>query len=82
MNLNKYFSKDNIKDIYDQIFRHDKYDRSDFESDASIYYDEGHRIDYHENDKHEIKKQIKKKSKKVKDKRIVNERLKKWLNRY
>ena len=60
MNLNKYFSKDNVKDISDQNFRHGKYDWSDFESDVSIHYDEGHRIDYHENDKPEIKKQIKK----------------------
>ena len=56
MNLNKYFSKDNVKDISDQIFRHGKYDGSDFESDTSIHYDERHQIDYHENDKPEIKK--------------------------
>ena len=63
MNLNKGFSKDNVTNIFDQIFSYGKYDGSDFDSDASIYYEEGHGIEYHENDKPEIKKQIKKKLK-------------------
>ena len=75
MNLSKCFSKDNGKDISDRIFRYGKYDGSDFESDSSIHYDEGHGIDYNENDKSEIKMQIKKQL--VKDKIIVDERLKK-----
>ena len=57
------FSKNNVKNISDQMFRYGEYDGSDFDSDASIYYEEGHGIEYHENDKPEIKKQIKKKLK-------------------
>ena len=76
MNLNNFFSTDNVKDISDRIFIHGKYGGSSFESDAPIHYDEGHEIDYHENDKTEIKKQIKKKTTKDKDKTIVDERLK------
>ena len=53
--LNKCFSKDNVNVIYDRIFRYGKYDWSDFELYASIHYEEGHRINYHENDKTEIK---------------------------
>ena len=75
MNLNKCFSKDNVKDVSDRIFHHGKYDGSDFEWIASIYYEEGYGVDYHENDKTEIKKEIKKKTKKDKDKKIVDERL-------
>ena len=77
MNLNKYFSKDKVKDISDRIFRHGKYGGSDFESSASIHYAEGHGVEYHENDKTKIKKQRKKKIRKDKDKTIVDERLKK-----
>ena len=57
MNLNKCFSNDNVKDIYDRFFRHGKYDWNGFESDASIHYEEGHGIDYHENDKPVANKQ-------------------------
>ena len=41
------FSKNNVKNISDQMFRYGKYDGSDFDSDASIYYEEGHGIEYH-----------------------------------
>ena len=54
MNLNKGFSKDNVTNIFDQIFSYGKYDVSDFELDASIHYEEGHGIDYHENNKPEL----------------------------
>ena len=58
MNLNKGFSKDNVTNIFDQIFSYGQYDGSDFELDTSINCEEGHGIDYYENDKPEIKKQI------------------------
>ena len=49
--------KTRLRIFLHRIFRQDKYDESDFESDASIHYDEGHRIDYHENDKPVANKQ-------------------------
>ena len=78
VNLNKCFSNGNVKDISDYIFRCGKYDGSDFESDASINYEEGYGIDYHENDNTEIKKQIKK----VKDKKLLMKGWKKQVNQY
>ena len=65
-----------------RIFRQDKYDESDFESDASIHYAEIHGADYHENDKTKIKIKIKKQIKKKKDKTIVDEKLKKLVRQY
>ena len=63
MDFSNYFSKDNVNDISNQIFRTGKYYGSDFESDEEIHYDEGHGLDYHENDESEIKNQTKKNQK-------------------
>ena len=71
VNLNIFFSTDNVKDISDRISHHGKYGGSGFESDAPIHYDEGHEIDYHENDKTEIKKQKKRKQQKIKIKQLL-----------
>ena len=80
MKVNECFSNDKVQDVCDRIFRQGKYYGSDYDSDESIHYEEGHGVDYHENDKTKVKtkvkNKIKKKTKKDKDKMIIDESLK------
>ena len=45
--------------FFDRNFHQGKYYGSDYDSDKSIYYAEGHGVDYHENDRTKVKKNIK-----------------------
>ena len=68
MKINECFSYDKVKDVSDRFFRQCKYYGSDYNSDESIHYAEGHGFNYHENDKIKVEKK--------KDKMIVDESLK------
>ena len=56
MKINECFSYDKVKDVSDSFFRQCKYYGSDYNSDESIHYAEGHCFNYHENDKIKVKK--------------------------
>ena len=55
MKINNCFSYDKVKDVSDNFFRQGKYSGSDYDSDESIHYKEGHNDDYHDNDKTKVK---------------------------
>ena len=55
MKINKWFSYDKVKDVYDRIFRLGIYSGSDYDSDESIHYKESHGVDDYENDKTKVK---------------------------
>ena len=76
MKVNECFTNDKVQDVSDRIFRQGRYYGSDYDSDESIHYKEGHGVDYHENDKTKVKNKIKNITKKDKDKMIVDKSLK------